>query len=201
VTGKAGEQRREQVSLTDVVQQAFPASMNPAVAQVAEVLNDQHPRRWREVFVDGELLRIPDRIYESAPPMELIATYEADARLMAHCALTRHHDGYVRQAHLQQIIDVDRSWVAPYVLALLGEYVLEIVHDVHAGLREVAAPGSWQRARYVRCARENPGFMELNRQRAMSYWDCYHRGRYRTFADYPAAQTLEMLQEVSSESG
>ena len=172
--------------------------MTSAVAQAARVLNDQHPRRWREVFVEGELLRIPNRIYESAAPMELFATLDEDARLMAHCALTRHHDGYVRQAHLQKIIDVDRSWVAPYVLALLGEYVLEIVQDVHTGLYEMAVAGSWQRARYARFASENAGFMQLTRQRALSYWDLYYRGRYRTFADYPAAQSLAMVEAIAA---
>lgn len=87
----------------------------------------------------------------------------------------------------------------PCVLALLGEYVLEIVQDVYAGLGEVAVAGSRQRARYARFASENAGFMELTRQRAVSYWDCYHRGRYRTFADYPAAQTLAMIEAIAAE--
>jgi hypothetical protein len=43
---------------------------------------------------------------------------------------------------------------------------------------------------------ENPGFLELTRQRVESYWDCYYRGMYVDSADYPGHQLLRRVQSV-----
>ena len=39
---------------------------------------------------------------------------------------TRHHDGFVRERHLRQLLGVDEPWLPPFVIRLLGEYVVEI---------------------------------------------------------------------------
>lgn len=48
---------------------------------------------------------------------------------------TRHHDGYVRQEWAREVVPVAEPWVVPFMVQLLGEYVVEIVVDLHRGLR------------------------------------------------------------------
>jgi hypothetical protein len=43
---------------------------------------------------------------------------------------------------------------------------------------------------------ENPGFLELTRQRVESYFHCYYRGMYVESADYPGHQLLRKLQSI-----
>jgi len=81
---------------------------------------------------------------------------------------------------------------APFIIQLLGEYVIELVERA-ASLIE-SAP----KAGYVAFARENPDFLRLTTQRAASYWNAYYRGRIRKRADYPAFPALATLIAWSS---
>ena len=81
---------------------------------------------------------------------------------------------------------------APFIIQLLGEYVIELVERA-ASLIE-SAP----KAGYVAFARENPDFLRLTTQRAASYWNVYYRGRIRKRADYPAFPALATLIAWSS---
>jgi hypothetical protein len=87
---------------------------------------------------------------------------------------TRHWDGYVREECVRQLVGIDRPWVVPFVVQLLGEYVLEIVDVVAAAIPGVNA------AQFSEFVRENRGFMATTRRRMTSYWDCYFRGRFPT---------------------
>lgn len=81
----------------------------------------------------------------------------------------------------------------PFVLQLLGEYVIEICEDIErfAGTRLDERP-VW--AAHVREFRdENADFVALTRQRAMSYWECYHRHRHPSPASYPGLRAIDLL--------
>jgi hypothetical protein len=131
-----------------------------------------------DAVVYDDWLRIPSRIYNAPPDRAALAGLSSRQVLMLHCLYTRHHDGYVRQRHLRYLLDVDEPWVAPYVVALIGEYVVEIIEDITDGLGAIATPGSWQRRLYGRFARDNRIYIELTRQRVWSYWRDYYSGQY-----------------------
>jgi len=63
--------------------------------------------------------------------------------------------------------------VPPFVLKLLGEYVVEILFAIQSNVSALDA------SIYRRFVKENPEFMEKTRQRMISYWDCYYRRDYR----------------------
>ncbi len=81
--------------------------------------------------------------------------------LILDCLLTRHHDGFVRQRAASRILPADRPWVAPFVVHLIGEYVVEIVAAIAAEL----AVGDVRLALYRGFARENQGLIALVRAR------------------------------------
>jgi len=67
----------------------------------------------------------PERVYHDAT---LIDTQRLSSlqKELVDCLLTRNHDGFVRQKHLERIIGSENVWIPPFLIRLVGEYVLEI---------------------------------------------------------------------------
>jgi len=171
--------------------EAFPESLRSHVREVLAVLPTPQPRRPDDIgaiTLHGKPLRIPARVYHPEPDWREIDSLPAIEQLIAACLYTRHHDGYVRQRALERAITIDEVWVAPFVLQLLGEYVLELVAKV-----AVVLTGPPRHA-FVSFLRENPGFLDLTTQRATSYWNEYHRTQFARHEDYPAFFALITLR-------
>jgi hypothetical protein len=174
------------MSAPEWIRGALPEALAAEVASVAAQLPPPllEPQTFLEVLVRGERLRIPHRMYhpEVAPPVP-----ERTAIALS-CLYTRNHDGRVRQKHLARVVSVAEAWVVPFVLHLVGEYVVEIVQDIEAGLPRLCQP------LYVEFLRQNPAFLPLIKQRAFSYWDCYYRGSFRR-ETYPGLRIVAALEE------
>ena len=139
-----------------------------------------------EVRVYDDVLAIPYRIYNAEVPKDVVASLSLTQQMMLHCLFTRHHDGFVRQRHLARLLGAQEPWVVPYVVALIGEYVVEIVHDIEQGLRDLENDDKRRRL-YGRFAADNPRFLQLTRSRVASYWSEYHSFAYQN----PARKHLE----------
>ena len=110
----------------------------------------------------------------------------------AHSAETgrsRHHDGFVRQDSVARLLRIADDWTIPFVVHVIGEYVVEIV----AVIAEELGDGDARLAGYRAFARENRAFVSLIRERAVSYWNCNYRAGWPTFDDYPARALLDRL--------
>jgi hypothetical protein len=92
------------------------------------------------VCVDEELVSIPYRIYNAELSHDTQQRLSPAQRTVMACMYTRHHDGYVRQRHLEAIVGQAETWVAPFVVQLLGEYVVQIVLAVRCGLADIDVP-------------------------------------------------------------
>lgn len=86
------------------------------------------------------------------------------------------------------MIDHQSVWVAPFVVMLLGEYVIEIVEDIRDALP------SLDQSVYANLLRENRQTVQKLRARATSYWYAYHRQQYPQKRDYPGLQALHELE-------
>ena len=150
------------------------------------------------VRVEDHDVEIPQRIYNPEPPSDT-AHLASDRRHVLACLYTRHHDGYVRQRHLSEVIYLTHSWVAPFVVQLIGEYVVEIVLDIQKGLTDLEVAGSAQRAQYGAFVAANPGFLDVTYQRVVSYWNCYYRHRYPKLSDYPGSALISSLRAAAEE--
>jgi hypothetical protein len=182
---------------------AFPRSLREAAQDAALVLPSpaHEPARPFTVNVQGEVLQIPERIYNPEPPSELVAGLaEAQAEVLG-CLYTRHHDGFVRQRHLRRIIGLSHPWVAPFVVRLIGEYVVEILVEIREGLNELDVSGSRQRMQFGTFIAENPAFFNLTVDRVESYWNCYYRHRYPARSEYPGFLLLRSLRSAAAEPG
>lgn len=150
-----------------------------------------------EVVVEDEVVRIPYRIYN--PPLTGRALHEltAEERSILHCLYTRHHDGHVRQTNAQELLGHDHPWVAPFVVKLIGEYVVEIVDVIRNWLESAFDAQSASCDTYRRFASANPTFIQATAQRATSYWNCYYRSTYPNRAEYPAFRALRYLEAAA----
>src|SRR3954454_2727468 len=94
--------------LTHVAQTAFPVELTADVIEAVTVLKaaPYPPSGSFSVTLAGAPLAIPYRLYEAPPRPQVVAPLPATARSILHCLLTRHHDGRVRQEHVQALLDV-----------------------------------------------------------------------------------------------
>jgi hypothetical protein len=174
-------------------QPSFPASLQTAASALLQQLpspNPTRPLQGFQVTVQGEMLSAPCRIYVAAGSLySIIEASKGDDRTLALCFGTRHCNGHVREACLRQLLaeDPDRDWVVPFIVQLLGEYVIEIIEMIADAIPRM------NRDRLSAFAAANPAFMALTRRRATSYWDCYHRDRFQRLDVYPAITALDLI--------
>lgn len=175
---------------------AFPAALANDVDVVLEtIVPATHPPMEHdigEVKVDGEPIRIPWRVYfpqRRADPCPVLTPQQEHLRA---CIFTRHDNGHVRESAVKQVIMSVHPWASPFVIQLLGEYVVEIVEVIQEHVEDLKQP------RYERFIAENPRFMALTRRRAISYWNCYYRDRWIRKDNYPALDVLRIIDPASS---
>ena len=135
----------------------------------------------------GEPVHIPARVYFAEPHALALAGLSDTQAGILHCVYTRHHNGFVREKHVRWLFDMPQAWVPPFVLQLLGEYVLEIIALVAENVA-VLPPEPYQKF-----IRENPVYIDLLKQRIVSYWNCYYRVQYPHFRAYAGFQAAERL--------
>lgn len=172
---------------------AFPAALADTVARLLPALSlgQLHaPSAPFEVLQNGRLLRIPVRTHYARERLLACAALPGDAGVIALCLGTRHHDGHLREACARRLLQQERAWTVPFIVHLCGEYVLEIVEVIGAALP------AWNAQALARYLLENPGYVETLQRRAVSYWNCYYRGRYPVWEDYPARRTMAALRAL-----
>jgi hypothetical protein len=189
----------------------FPAALAPTVRATLAPGADQVVAGSEDerVSVNGEQVCLPQRI--TLPPEPQLGAGNGNGNgnevepTILGCLATRHHDGFVRQRAVTRLLGATETWVVPYVVRLVGEYVLEIVETIAAGLD--LRPGTPTRRRYGEFAAANPAALQLTRQRAISYWNAYHRDRFPVrcpgptdrWPTYPAFPLLDTLHRAASE--
>jgi hypothetical protein len=142
------------------------------------------------VKVEVELVSIPNRVYHD-PALIHTDTLGSLQKRLVDCILTRHCDGFVRQKHLARIVASDDAWVPPFVVQLLGEYVIEIIRVIDENL------GKPDSCLYTQFLQSNPDFLALTAKRVTSYWNCYYRS-YRS-EEYVGFRVLRFLRELAND--
>jgi hypothetical protein len=90
-----------------------------------------------------------------------------------------------------------QPWSAPYLVALIGEYVVEILEEIDAALTVDAEKVL---AAFLLA---NPTYWETTKRRVTSYWDVYYRlspeaerRRRRTPDDYIGFKLVDRLDHA-----
>jgi hypothetical protein len=165
---------------------------------VARLLSD---RQWTERFcvtVEDQAILIPSRLHFASDRLTLPPT--DPAWLIARALQTRSNNGFERQRAARDLMADVRPWGAPYIVTLVGEYVVEILDDIDAALQSDAEQI------IVTFLIANPAFWETIKSRVVSYWNVYYRlsraGEHRRAhakADYVGFRLIDRLDRVVSQ--
>ena len=139
------------------------------------------------IVISGESIHIPSRFYSPEPLAETLAGFSNLNHIILACIYTRHHDGFVRLKYVEKLFSQDEIWVSPFVLQLIGEYVIEIIEVISQNINRLPIKA------YTDFIKENPSFAYLLKQRIVSYWDCYYRFEIPHFKDYVGYQVADMF--------
>ncbi len=172
---------------------SFPKALENEVANLLSLIkiNSEHNAHWGYEFkLKNGLLEMPSRIYWEEHSLMEPKRISPRSRTILACILTRHHDGYVREKYLNQIIDSDEYWTIPYLIQLLGEYVVEILDLIWDKFDSVNS------SHLVEFILENQIYWHKTKQRIASYWDCYHRYKNRPKEDYVGFKLINRIEEL-----
>lgn len=175
---------------------AFPTALRPVAAALTATAawDSEHRLHSYHVMLAGETLTIPWRLYvDRGLPLDDAARDPA-ARGIAWCLGTRHHDGYVREGCLARMLAAPQGWMAPFIVHLVGEYVIDIVQRI-----ETALPGFAPELRAALAAfvRENPRYLDTIERRTISY---RFRGGPPPLTDYPGKRVMALLRALGREA-
>ncbi|QJE01853.1 hypothetical protein HH212_19005 [Massilia forsythiae] len=184
------------IGVADVAEtRAFPAVLAGHVQRVAPMLAQGQMHAPSETVVSVRLqnafLAIPYRVYYDAKRVLAALDEPGEAGVIAQCLGSRHHDGSIREVCLRRLLASEPDWAVPFIVQLLGEYVIEIVEPIHERFEQGIE------AKYVDFFRLDPHHCHVLEQRAISYWNAYYRHRFATHRDYPAVQALAMLKHAA----
>ncbi|MFK4116576.1 hypothetical protein [Streptomyces longwoodensis] len=180
---------------------AFPAELASDAEAVLAVMPDSQlrPHGWFSVAVAGRQVLIPERLYSDEPPTDAVASLSSRQQQLLHCLYSRHCDGMVRQRHLEKFVGSTEPWVVPFVVQLVGEYVLELLVVIRDELRDLAAPGTCGHLAYGQFLVDNPAFFARTQRRVVSYWNCNYRHAHASFQGYPGCTILDLLRSAASD--
>lgn len=175
-----------------MLSQAFPAELREDAAIVAQLLsppvNNLVIDDIGPIVLSGEPIRIPMRIYFPEEILLHQSNLTDLQRCMLACIYTRHHNGLVREQQLGLLFGASKLWVIPFIIQLIGEYVIEIVELIGRNRAMLRSP---QLSAFIE---ENPRFIDLTKRRATSYWNCYYRQQFPCKDDYPGLRLFRYLE-------
>ena len=141
---------------------------------------------------DGSTFLFPYRLGYSA--WERCLPVSEKQRAMKLCLLTRHHNGFRREAAAAELLNRKFAhkypFVLPYLLRLTSEYIYPIINLIYEQRHNLPE----DQARHFRDW--NKAFIARSRGRASSYWDCYFRHEHLALKDCASMKFLKWLEKV-----
>lgn len=145
--------------------------------QVHNVDNLIHPTELT-IKLNGEQLIIPYRLYFDEPDIESETDLTDRQKIILNCIFLRHHNGYLRERRLNNLIDKDEKWIIPFTIQLLGEYVFEILEVLDEHINEKTIND------YCSFTEENSKYWQQTESRMISYWNEYYRRKFPKLKEY-----------------
>lgn len=184
--------------------ESFPSNHSVAAIRAGEAMSCLLASRqqWTDRFtvqVEGERVLIPTRLrFTSKAP----AIAENDGAWQFVRALqSRSGDGFERQRAARDLLTEIQPWAAPFIVALIGEYVVEILDDIAASL---TSENERTLAAFVV---QNEAYWNKTKRRVASYWDVYYRSTHsgemrRTYRrdEYVGFKLIDRLETAASGS-
>ena len=152
-----------------------------------------HPAMY---YADNVIYPIPYRLFYDAS-CQLKRPKSMDAELFCvieKVLLTRHHNGFIRAEAVTFLLKKDilasYSFVAPYLIRLLGEYVREIWQMIYQ------AKGLFQLDSVKQFVLSNSKFLQITLDRTITYTNEYYRNDYKHYKDAEGYKMIQYLKAM-----
>ena len=124
----------------NVLMNSFPSELQNDVEIVIDFLNNEkfeiHPNLERPIFINGETIIIPSRIYSNEPKQNFEDELTETQNVILNCVYLTHKNGFLRQQRLEILKDNFEDFVIPYKMKVLSEYVIEIISEIESQINE-----------------------------------------------------------------
>lgn len=176
---------------------AFPKYLAEDVLAVLNYLQSystpyHSKNNTNQVTIKQEAIHIPARTYFKLPKNQQFSNFPLIQQQMLLCIYTRHHDGFIRQYMLQQLLEHELEYfVIPYIFQLAGEYVAEILQCIEPVIN------TDRQNQFAEFILENPRYFRTIESRIISYWNEYYRKQYPDFNDYIGAKILKKFKNCA----
>lgn len=162
-----------------------------------EINEDLKAQAYPTVYYENNVIYpIPYRLFYDAN-CQLKRTKSMDAELFCvieKVLLTRHHNGFIRAEAVTFLLKKDilesYSFVTPYLIRLLGEYVREIWQMIYQ------AKGLFQVDLVQKFVFSNPKFLQITLDRAITYTNEYYCNDYKHYKDAEGYKMIQYLQAM-----
>lgn len=151
---------------------AFPSYLAPHVENVFKKLHTQYDHSFNHFFrinVNDEELKIPYRTYYDEVECTGFSKLEMD---IVNCYYSLNGNGFIREKYLRKIICLNEEWSIPFVIKLLGEYVMELLDIIYENLHNL------DKYQYKKFITNNQYFYFITKQRMNSYYHSYYHTQY-----------------------
>jgi len=154
----------------------------------------KHSQCYEKIYIEGEVIKIYSRVYFEEPT-DVLKKLISKQQSILFCILLCHHNGFIRIKYLKLLMlsdDSYSSYIAPFLIKLLGEYVIEILEFLDANLDHKHLELC---SKFIK---ENPLYWQTTRSRVMSYWNAYYRSTYPNFNDYIGSSIVRKIENISA---
>ncbi len=176
--------------------QAFPTSFQDDALGVLTYLENKmgnyHSDYTYNVYINKECIKLPSRIYWHVPNNDQFDNFSLLQRQILWCLYTRHHDGFVRQNTLENLLKTELTYfMIPFIFQLLGEYVQEILKIIEPHINKK------NHILFEQFILENPKYFQTTESRIISYWNEYYRHtQNKYFKDYIGSKIIVKLKKL-----
>jgi hypothetical protein len=129
------------------------------------------------IVSDNEKVQVPYRLLiDEVPEIKSLSLVQ---KMILNCIYSRSTNGYVREKHIQAILQEDLpNWAMPFILKISDEYVVEILELTYSSLKEK------DNSKIQEFCQINKSYLKYAYARMISYWNCYYRKEYKNLNKY-----------------
>ena len=164
-----------------MVEKSFPTRLQKEALEVEQVLGnaicDTNVSEW--ILSNGERVEIPYRLDIAANANDRSEKLNDIQIGILSCVLTRCYSGFVRQKHIEYLLNKDlQEWMLPFIIKLSDEYIESIVRVIYGKLREC------DDMMIKQFCFNNAKNVITGYARMTSYWNAYYRNVCPDIAEY-----------------
>ncbi len=128
---------------------------------------------------NDNIITFPYRVYYTDIPDDILNHFDLEQKKILHCIFSRSDNGFVRQKHLQALLEMDfPEWVIPYIVKPCDEYVVEILEMTFNMLT------GRDTKKIKEFCLENADSFCYSYERMTSYWNEFYRDKNDKFRNY-----------------